>query len=139
LLCSIVCKISPSFCTASTLIPDIDALFEELQMLFVRHLAAPLLNSQCGRRTDGIQAWKRTRLAPLGLKARKRERVRCSSLVGWPVYPRLRRTMQASMDARNAGLTRAESAERTPVCGRLRGPRSPVLAFFCLTLGRPGS
>ena len=31
-----------------------------------------------------------------GEEARKRERVRCSSLVDWPVYPRLRRTMQAS-------------------------------------------
>ena len=32
----------------------------------------------------------------LGLNARKRERVRCSSLVDWPVYPRLRHTMRAS-------------------------------------------
>jgi hypothetical protein len=37
----------------------------------------------------------------LGLKARKRERVRCSSLVDWPVYPRLRGTMQASTRCRN--------------------------------------
>jgi hypothetical protein len=29
--------------------------------------------------------------------------VRCSSLVDWPVYPRLQRTMQAPTDARNAG------------------------------------
>ena len=29
-----------------------------------------------------------------GPKTRKRERVRCSSLVDWPVYPRLRGTMQ---------------------------------------------
>ena len=27
-------------------------------------------------------------LAPLGSEARKRERVRCSSLIDWPVYPR---------------------------------------------------
>jgi hypothetical protein len=31
----------------------------------------------------------------LGVKARKRERVRCSSLVDWPVYLRLRRTKEA--------------------------------------------
>jgi TolB-like protein/class 3 adenylate cyclase/Flp pilus assembly protein TadD len=31
-----------------------------------------------------------------------RERVRCSPLVDWPVYPRLRGTMQASTRARNA-------------------------------------
>ena len=29
-----------------------------------------------------------------------RERVRCSSLVDWPVYPRLRRTMRGSGDGR---------------------------------------
>ena len=34
-------------------------------------------------------------------EARKRERVRCSSLVDWPVYPRLRRTMQGSERLRN--------------------------------------
>jgi hypothetical protein len=39
----------------------------------------------------------------LGLEARKRARVRCSSLVDWPVYPRLRGTMQASTLARNSG------------------------------------
>jgi hypothetical protein len=42
-------------------------------------------------------------LAPLGSEARKRKRVRCSSLVDWPVYPRLRRTMQGSGWVRNAG------------------------------------
>ena len=31
-----------------------------------------------------------------------RERVRCSSLVDWPVYPRLRRTMEAAALARNS-------------------------------------
>src|ERR1700729_3568113 len=34
---------------------------------------------------------------------RKRERVRCSSLIDWPVYPRLRRIMQGSEWARNSG------------------------------------
>jgi hypothetical protein len=33
-------------------------------------------------------------LAPWELKARKRERVRCLSLVDWPVYPRLRRNYE---------------------------------------------
>ena len=32
-----------------------------------------------------------------------RERVRCSSLVDWPVYPRLRHIVQGSERARNAG------------------------------------
>ena len=36
-------------------------------------------------------------------EARKRERVRCSSLIDWPVYPRLRRIMQGSEGARNSG------------------------------------
>ena len=37
-----------------------------------------------------------------GEEARKRERVRCSSLVDWPVYPRLKGTMQGSVWARNS-------------------------------------
>jgi hypothetical protein len=44
-----------------------------------------------------------TLLAPLGSEARKRERVRCSSLVDWPIYPRLKGTMQGSKGGRNAG------------------------------------
>ena len=32
-------------------------------------------------------------------EARKRERVRCSSLFDWPVYPRLGHTMRASNEA----------------------------------------
>jgi hypothetical protein len=44
----------------------------------------------------------------LRMKARKRERVRCSSLIDWPVYPRLKRTMRASSSSRN--LARAEQA-----------------------------
>ena len=48
----------------------------------------------------------------LGLKARKRERVRCSSLVDWPVYPRLRRIMQGSERARNAGRRGEWGVER---------------------------
>ena len=45
-----------------------------------------------------------------------RERVRCSSLVDWPVYPRLRRTMQASTNSRNKpmlqGLRRSGQGKR---------------------------
>ena len=36
---------------------------------------------------------------------RKRERVRCSSLVDWPVYPGFTHTMRASNASRNAGPT----------------------------------
>jgi hypothetical protein len=36
-------------------------------------------------------------------EGRLREWVRCSSLIDWPVYPRLRATMQASTGARNSG------------------------------------
>jgi hypothetical protein len=42
----------------------------------------------------------------LGLKARKRERVRCSSLVDWPVYPRLAHTMRASNAAQCAAFAK---------------------------------
>ena len=42
----------------------------------------------------------RALLAPWD-EARKRERVRCSPLVLWPVYPRLRRIVQGSKRARN--------------------------------------
>ena len=34
--------------------------------------------------------------APLGFQSAEAERVRCSWLVDWPVYPRLRRTMRVS-------------------------------------------
>ena len=40
---------------------------------------------------------------PLAFEARKRERVRCSQLIDWPVYPRLRHIVQGSEHARNAG------------------------------------
>jgi hypothetical protein len=50
---------------------------------------------------NGIKRHCSTLLAPWGMKARKRERVRCSSLVDRPVYPRLRGTMQAATDGRN--------------------------------------
>ena len=42
-----------------------------------------------------------TQLAPFRLEARKRERVRCSPLVDWPVYPRLAYTMRASNGAQS--------------------------------------
>ena len=40
-----------------------------------------------------------------GEEARKLERVRCSSLIDWPVYPRLAHTMRPSNDAQR-GMTR---------------------------------
>jgi hypothetical protein len=73
--------------------------------------------NHCPRRRtgDGNAAPEQTqfhrhRSAPVGtsgLKTRKRERVRCSSLVDWPVYPRLRRTMQECERARNSAWGRA--------------------------------
>jgi hypothetical protein len=48
----------------------------------------------------------------LGLKARKRERVRCSSLVDWPVYPRLAHTMRASNGAQCIEVTPQGWADR---------------------------
>ena len=53
---------------------------------------------------------QRTLLAPLGLKARKRERVRCSSLVDWPVYSRLRDTMLTTTPKRNPASKRRRDA-----------------------------
>ena len=47
----------------------------------------------------------RTHARTLGLKARKRARVRCSSLVDWPVYPRLAHTMRASNGAQSGADT----------------------------------
>ena len=44
-------------------------------------------------------------------EARKRERVRCSSLVDWPVYPRLAHTMRASNGAQ-CGVRRGCAARR---------------------------
>jgi hypothetical protein len=57
----------------------------------------------------GRRSWSRQsklQTAPcshLGSKTRKLERVRCSSLVDWPVYPRLRRIMHGSERGRNSG------------------------------------
>ena len=45
-----------------------------------------------------------------GGKARKLERVRCSSLVDWPVYPRLAQTMRASNDAQCGALAGASTS-----------------------------
>ena len=55
-----------------------------------------------------------------GLKARKLERVRCSSLLDWPVYPRLRRTMLGSERARNPRHVRRRfTAPRLQVPGEV--------------------
>jgi hypothetical protein len=60
-------------------------------------------------------------------EARKRERVQCSSLVDWPVYPRLAYTMRASKGQRNAVLD-AWSAKA------VRGRTAASGSWF---LGRP--
>jgi hypothetical protein len=54
-----------------------------------------------------VRSWSTHAARTLELKARKRkrERVRCSSLVNWPVYPCLRRIMQGSEWARNSRPT----------------------------------
>jgi hypothetical protein len=73
-------------------------------------------------------------LAPLGMKARNRERVRCASLIDRPVYTRLRRTMRASTDARNAGTPQHRNAAKNPATpafmGDPPGPPPAVPAPF---------
>ena len=61
----------------------------------------------------------RTRARTFGLKARKRERVRCSSLVDWPVYPRLRYIVQGSERAQcGPRLAWSKTAENRRDVGR---------------------
>jgi hypothetical protein len=57
----------------------------------------PVMRTQNQHGSTGMEAHPARTLE----EARKREPVRCSSLVDWPVYPRLRRTMRASTPARN--------------------------------------
>ena len=53
-------------------------------------LAALLMSRQC-EATDKLQpAWRAHPARTLGWNTRKRERVRCSPLFDWPVYPGLR-------------------------------------------------
>jgi hypothetical protein len=59
----------------------------------------------------------------LRLKARRRERVRCSSLVDCPVYPRLRDTMQASTRSCNKPMPGRNFPER-PRLGTYQRPTS---------------
>ena len=60
------------------------------------------------------------------LERRLWERVRCPSLVDWPVYPRLRRTMRASSRSRKPrattvmGLARLSAISSGPI-GQERG------------------
>ena len=63
----------------------------------------------------------------LGLKARKRERVRCSSLVDWPVYPRLRRTMLTTTPKRNPASksNRSDAVARPSEEMPAKPPRRP--------------
>jgi hypothetical protein len=63
------------------------------RLLFhAKNLLMRAIRPDCGQE-ELDQQGERTARA-LRLKARKRERVRCSSLVDQPVYPRLRRIMQ---------------------------------------------
>jgi hypothetical protein len=78
----------------------------------------------CGGGCTGGSPFDRHRSAPyshLWEEARKRERVRCSSLVDWPVYTRLRGTMQASTRSRNKPMRQ----------GRTFHPRSSAERWAC--------
>ena len=82
-------------------------------------------------RTAGVDGWVSLEVSPLlaydtqrtavargekaGPRRRKPERVRCSSLVDWPVYPRLGGTMQASTRSRNKPMQGRNFPERPPV------------------------
>jgi hypothetical protein len=81
----------------------------------------------------------RTLLALLVLEARKRERVRCSSLVDWPVYPRLRGTMLTTTPKRNpASKSNRNDADRFEAHAPGRARREP---FWPAARGgaKPGS
>jgi hypothetical protein len=77
-----------------------------------------------------------------------RQRVRCSSLVDWPVYPRLRRTMRASTRsrkwahaARRTSKNSNSAAIRCGTTGRLRLGGAGTRRFFpiqALWLPEPG-
>ena len=56
---------------------------------------------------------------PSDKRTRKRERVRCSALVNWPVYPRLAHTMRASNGAQSWPTQTAPSV-RAGNGGKLR-------------------
>jgi hypothetical protein len=71
-------------------------------------------------------------------EARKRERVRCSSLVDWPVYPRLSGTMPASTRSRIAHMAGADALSASidrnvtrPGLGRLRPPDFSKPSYAC--------
>ena len=59
-----------------------------------------------------------------GEEARKRERVRCSSLVDWQVYPRLPRTMQASTRSRNKPMRQGRISQPSASIGGLSGAQA---------------
>jgi hypothetical protein len=85
-------------------------------MLWVGHQPWPAISDLNAESWTGMTAHlART----LGLNTRKRERVRCSSLIDWPVYPRLAHTMWASNGAQ-CGQTLASEA----LVQWLGGPRS---------------
>jgi hypothetical protein len=70
-----------------------------------RSSGMPTICSPPNRKTQGLGTDRglASGLALLAPWMKARERVRCSSHADWPVYPRLRRTMQGSERARNSG------------------------------------
>ena len=62
-----------------------------------------------------------------------RERVRCSSLIDWPVYPRMAETMRASNDAQCDKRTAGRfSQPGVPFLGSVaQSGRIWSLNFFC--------
>jgi hypothetical protein len=86
----------------------------------------PCLVERLVDRDERTLAWLAQGGAAGGVKEGSlRERVRCPSLVDWPVYPRLRGTMQGSERARN-------SVQPIPQCGppELWASRDPGGAAF---------
>ncbi len=60
--------------------------------------------NDCSVETEEAAIATRLHKVKLGSNARKREQVRCSSLVDRPVYPRLARTMRVPTRTRNPGI-----------------------------------
>jgi hypothetical protein len=80
------------------------------------------------------------------LEGSLRERVRCSSLVDWPVYPRRRRTMEASSRSRNSArpMAAGDRPDRGWATSRdggsliLSDVRGPTFAIVCDASGPRG-
>ena len=72
----------------------------------------------------------RTPARTFGEEAWKQERVRCSLLVDWPLYPRLAHTMRASNDAQR-GRMRGRDAPPTGFCAWPCDDAAARLERFC--------